>query len=228
MAWCRADGTIERVKIVELLMTEALERVAGRQRRPRRPRRHRGHLGDHDRRDPGRPRGSATAAGDHGRRAVAVDDHRHQHRAALGPFGHQAHRPPGQEPARLRAGRQRLAPGPADRTPRHLGGAGARRAAARDPGRAHAPRRLRDDRRQAAGGHAPGRRQDPRADGASDGRHPRGLPRRGHPADGAAQGPHGADGQPRHRLGADGVPRARPAASSGSAPSSSPRPAAPV
>ena len=44
----------------------------------------------------------------------------------------------------------------------------------------------------------------------------------------AAQGPHGADGQPRHRLGADGVPRARRAASSASAPSSSPRPAAPA
>ena len=27
VAWCRADGTVERVKITELLMTEALERV---------------------------------------------------------------------------------------------------------------------------------------------------------------------------------------------------------
>ena len=27
-AWCRADGTVERVKITELLMTHALERVS--------------------------------------------------------------------------------------------------------------------------------------------------------------------------------------------------------
>ena len=27
VAWCRADGTIERVKVTELLMTEALDRV---------------------------------------------------------------------------------------------------------------------------------------------------------------------------------------------------------
>ena len=38
---------------------------------------------------------------------------------------------------------------------------------------------------------------------------PRGLPRHGHAAHGAAQGPHGADGQPRHRLGAPRVPRPR-------------------
>ena len=39
-------------------------------------------------------------------------------------------------------------------------------------------------------------------------RHPRGVPRRDHAAARRAQGPHGADDQPRHRLGPHGVPRA--------------------
>ena len=49
-----------------------------------------------------------------------------------------------------------------------------------------------------------------RAGRAAGDRRARGLRRRGHPAARAAQGPARADGQPRHRLGADGVPRARP------------------
>ena len=65
----------------------------------------------------------------------------------------EAHRPAGEEPARRRARRQRLDPGAADRAARHLGGAGPRRAAARDPRRDHAPRGLRAHRRQAAGRH---------------------------------------------------------------------------
>ena len=47
-------------------------------------------------------------------------------------------------------------------------------------------------------------------DRAADHRHPRGLRRRRHPADGAAPRSAGDDGQPRHRLGADGVPGAGP------------------
>ena len=43
--------------------------------------------------------------------------------------------------------------------PGHLGGAGPRRAGAGHPGRADAPRGLRADRRQAAGGHPRDRRQ---------------------------------------------------------------------
>jgi GTP-binding protein len=38
-----ADGTIERAKITELYVTEALDRVAGRRGRPRRDHRHRRH-----------------------------------------------------------------------------------------------------------------------------------------------------------------------------------------
>ncbi len=53
-AWCRRDGSIERVKVSELYRTQALERVpaatasAGRHHRRRRDQRH------HDRRDAGR------------------------------------------------------------------------------------------------------------------------------------------------------------------------------
>ena len=47
----------------------------------------------------------------------------------------------------------------------------------------------------------------PRAGRADERRRPRRLRRRDHPAAGPAQGAAGADGQPRHRLGADGVPR---------------------
>ena len=52
-----------------------------------------------------------------------------------------------------RARRQRVHPGRRHRPARRLGGAGPRRAGAGDPGRADAPRGLRADRRQAAGGH---------------------------------------------------------------------------
>ena len=143
------------------------------------------------------------------RRAGDLDDDRHQHLAAGRPRpdqGHQGHRPPGQGPPRHRAGRQRVAARAADRAPRRLGGAGPRRAGAGDPGRADAPRGLRADRRQAAGGHQGDRRQGPRAGRAPDHRRAGGVPRRDHPAAGRPQGPHGADDQPRHRLGADGVP----------------------
>ena len=34
MAWCRADGTIERAKIVELYVTDALDRVEAEEAGP--------------------------------------------------------------------------------------------------------------------------------------------------------------------------------------------------
>ncbi len=56
-----------------------------------------------------------------------------------------------------------------------------------------------------------GRRQGPRADGAPDRRHPGGLPRRRHPAHGAAQGPHGADGRTTAPAGSAWSTSCRPA-----------------
>ena len=163
VAWCRADGTIERVKITELLMTEALERVPAESAGP----------GDiiaiagipeitigETLADPDDPR---PLPRHHGRRAVDLDDDRHQHLAAGRRVRHEAHRPAGQEPPRAGARRQRVDPRAAHRAPRHLGGAGPRRAAAGDPRRDHAPRGLRAHRRQAAGRHPHRRRQGARA-----------------------------------------------------------------
>ena len=201
-------GEIERVRITELYVTEALERVDAEAAAGRRH-----HLGgrdsrDHDRRDAGRRRGPAAAARDHGRGAEPVGDDRDEHLAARRPGRRQADRQPDQGPAGARAGGQRLAPDNRDRATRRVGGPGPRRAGAGDPGRAHAARGVRADRGQAAGGDAGDRRHALRAGGADERRRSRGLRRRGHPAAGRAQGTDGAHGQPRHRLGADGLPGA--------------------
>ena len=132
---------------------------AGRRGRPGRDRGHRRHPRDHHRRDAGRPRRPPPAAGHHHRRAQPGHDHRHQHVAAVGPGGHDAHRPAGEEPARPGAGRQRQHPGAADRAARHLGGPGPGRAPAGRAGRDDAPRGLRADRGQAPGAHPRDRRQ---------------------------------------------------------------------
>ena len=86
-----------------------------------RHRRRRGHPGGDDRRDPRRRRRSAAAAGRAGRRAVALDDGRHQHLAARGPRGDEADRQSGEGPARRRAHRQRLAARAPDRDGRTPG-----------------------------------------------------------------------------------------------------------
>ena len=53
VAWCRVDGTIERAKISELLIAEALDRVPTEVVRGRRHRRHCRDRRDHHRRDAG-------------------------------------------------------------------------------------------------------------------------------------------------------------------------------
>src|ERR1700742_2044632 len=88
VAWCRHDGSIQRVKVSELFLTEALERVqadeagpadiapTGRTARPKRP---------------------PPAAADRRRRAGDLDDAGHQHRADRGQGkGHQGHGAAGQ------------------------------------------------------------------------------------------------------------------------------------
>ena len=127
----------------------------GRGGRPGRDHRGRGHRRDHDRRDAGRSRRSPAAAGHPRRRAQPVDDGRHQHLAAVGHGRRQDHGPAAEAPPRPGAGRQRVDPRARHRATRDVGGAGPRRAAARDPGRDDAPRRLR-----AHGGQAPGRDAD--------------------------------------------------------------------
>ena len=144
---------------------------AGRDHRGRRHRR------DHDRRDARRSRRPAAAAGDPRRRAVALDDDRHQHLAAVRQGRRQAHRAPGEGAAGRRGGRQRLDPRARRRPARPVGGAGARRAPAGGPRRDDAPRGVRAHGRQAAGRHAHDRREAPRAGGARRDRRARGVPR---------------------------------------------------
>ena len=213
VAWCRADGTIERVKITELLMTEALERKPAEQAGP----------GDiiaiagipeimigETLADPENPVPLPLITVDEPAISMTIGTN-------TSPL---VGRVKGTKvTARLvkdRLDRELVGnvshPGAADRAPGRLGGAGPRRAGAGHPGRADAPRGLRADRRQAAGGHPGDRRQAARAGRAADHRRPRGVPRRDHPAARDPQGPDGADDQPRHRLGPDGVPRARRAA----------------
>ena len=183
VAWMRTDGTHQERQDHRAAGHRGARAQARRVRRPGRHRRDRRHPRHHDRRDPGRRRDARRAAADQGRRAGDLDDDRHQHLAARRPRAdeeHQGHRPAGQGPARQRAGRQRLAPGAPHRAPRHLGGAGPWRAGAGDPRRADAPRGLRADRRQAAGGHPRGQRQAARAGRAADHRRAGGVPRRDH------------------------------------------------
>ena len=99
VAWCRANGTIERAKVTELYVTEALDRVEADEAGPGRDHRRGGAPGRDDRRDARRPRRPAAAAGDRRRRAVALDDDRHQHLAARGPGRRQADGEPAREPA---------------------------------------------------------------------------------------------------------------------------------
>ena len=54
VAWCRADGQVERVKVSELYVTEALERVEAEEAAAGEIIWVAGHPRDHDRRDPGR------------------------------------------------------------------------------------------------------------------------------------------------------------------------------
>ena len=208
VAWCRADGTIERARIAELYTTQALDRVPA------------------DSAGPGEivavagiaeiTIGETLADPDdpvrcpviHDRRPEPVDDDRDQHVAARRPGRLATDRPARQEPPRRRARRQRQHPRPADRASRHLGGPGPRRVAARRARRDDAARGLRAHRRQADRAHreVDGVVHEP-VDRVTD-RRPRGVPRRDHPAARPAQGPDGADRQPRLGLDPPRLPRA--------------------
>ena len=182
VAWCRADGSIERARVTELYVTEALDRVPADEAGP-------GEIvalaglpevtiGETIA-DLGRP---AAAAGERRRRAVARDDARDQHLASGRHRRRQGDRERPHRAARAGARRQRLAAGPPHLQAGGLGGAGPRRAAARGAGRDHAPRGLRADRRQAGSAHARDRRQALRAGRARRDRRARGIHRGRHPA----------------------------------------------
>ena len=153
VAWCRADGTIERAKISELYVTEALDRVAA---------------------DEAGPGEIIAVAGireiNIGETLADADDPRPlpvitvDEPSLSMTIGTNYFAPHGREGTKLTArlvktrldaeliGNVSLRILP-DRSPRHLGSASARRVAARRARRDHAPRRLRAHRRQARGRH---------------------------------------------------------------------------
>ena len=126
VAWCKHDGTIERVKITELLITEALERKPAESAGP----------GDivaiagipeitigETLADPDDPRPLPLITVDEP--AISMTIGTNTSPLVGREQGHQGHRPPGQGPPRPRAGRQRVA-------------AGAARPSVRTPGRSRA------------------------------------------------------------------------------------------
>ena len=164
VAWCRADGTIETVRITELYVTEALDRV------------------DAEEVGPGEIIAIAGLADvTIGETLADPDDPRplpviHVDDPSLSmTIGINTSPLSGQDGTKLtarqvkdrldsRARRQRVAPRAAHRPPRRVGGAGPRRAAARGARRDDAPRGLRAHRRQAGGGDAArsnGKRHEP-------------------------------------------------------------------
>ena len=163
VAWCRADGSIERAKVTELYVTEALDRVDADEAGPGRSSRSRA--------SPEVTIGETLADPDDPRPLPVVEVDEPSLSMTIGinssPLA-------GQEGSKLTAPmvKQRLDQElvgnvslrvVADRAARHVGGAGPRRAPARGARRADAARGLRAHGRQAAGRHARGRRQGARA-----------------------------------------------------------------
>ena len=120
IAWCRADGTIQKAQVAELYVTDALDRVDAEEAGP-------GEiiavagiaevtigetLADPD--DP------AAAAGDHGRRTGDVDHDRREHLAAGGERREQADGQPDRGAPGAGARRQRLAARAGDRPAGHV------------------------------------------------------------------------------------------------------------
>ena len=202
-----------RVKVTELLMTEALERKPGRERRPRRHHRRRRHPRDHHRRDPRRPGRPPPAAAHHRGRAGHLDDHRRQHLAAGRPV----------KGAKVTA---RLVK---DRLDRELvGNVSIRVLPTERPdawevqGRGELALAILVEQMRREGfeltvgkpqvvtQEVDGKVHEP-FERLTD-RRPEEYLGRDHPAARRPQGPDGADDQPRHRLGPDGVPWCRRAA----------------
>ncbi len=214
VAWCTADGTVTRVKITELLRTEALTRVPAESASA-------GDLvavagiaevtiGD-TLADPDNPVPLPRIHVDEPAIAVTIGIN-------TSPLVGRDPHPGTKLTARQVKGRldaelvgNVVAARAAHRAPGRLGGAGPRRAGAGRARGDHAPGGLRADRRQARGRHPHDRRQAARAVRAAVGGRAHRAPRRRHPAARRAQGRAEPDGA-RRDPGADGLPRARPRA----------------
>ena len=182
VAWCRADGTIERAKVTELYVTEALDRVEAEEAGP-------GEIiavagipevtiGE-TLADPDDPRPLPVISVDEPRLSMTVGINTSP---LAGLEGEKVTASLVEAQARTELVGNVSLRVLADRAPGRLGGAGPRRAAARGPRRADAPRGLRADDRQAAGRHADRRRQGARARRARLDRRPRGVPRASSPS----------------------------------------------
>ena len=131
-----ATAPSQRVKITELLMTEALDRMPGRaapgratsSRSPASP------TSPSARPWPTRTTRAALPLITVDEPAISMTSASTPRRWPAATKGTKVTARHGQGPARPRAGRQRVDPGAADRAARHLGGAGPRRAGAGDPG----------------------------------------------------------------------------------------------
>ena len=154
VAWCRIDGSIERVKIAELYLTDALDRVDAERSRPRRHHRGRGH----PRRSRSARRSPTSTIRARCRRS-SIDEPSLSMTIGIntsplaGQDGNKLTARQVENAAATGARRQRVAARAADRASRHVGGAGSRRAPARGARRDDAARRLRAHGRQAAGRH---------------------------------------------------------------------------
>ena len=140
--------------------------AAGRHRRGGRTAR------GHDRRHDHRSRRPAPAAAPVGRRADDPHDVRREHLADVGARRQAPDLAPDPRAPRARGPRQRQHRGPPDRVGRDVRGARPRRAPARGPHRADAPRGLRAPGLASRGAAPRGRRRRPRALRADHGRHP--------------------------------------------------------
>ena len=166
VAWCRLDGTIEKAKITELYVTEALDQVPAESAGP-------GEIVSvaglaevtigETLADPDRPVALPAITVDEPSLAMTIGINT----SPLSGAGRdQADGPAAQVPPRRRAGRQRRHPGRPDGAARHVGGARARRAPAGRARRDDAAGGLRADGGQAAGRDPRDRRQGARAGGA--------------------------------------------------------------
>ncbi len=202
IAWCRADGSVERARISKLYVTEALARVEADEAGP-------GEIiaiagldevtiGETIA-DPEDPRPLPVITVDEPSLSMVVGINTSP-LAGRGGGDKLTARQIKDRLDRELVGNVSIRVGD-DRAAGRLGGPGPRRAAARRPARAHAPRGLRAHRRPAAGRHARGRRPHLRAGRAARDRRARGVRRRRHPGARRPQGPDGADGQPLDRLG---------------------------
>ena len=159
VAWCRLDGTVEKAKITELYVTEALDQVPAESAGP-------GEIVSvagmaevtigETLADPDRPVALPAITVDEPSLAMTIGINT----SPLSGAGRdQADGPAAEGPPRRGAGGQRRHPGRPDRAARHVGGARAGRAAAGRAGRDHAARGLRADGRQAPGRDPRDRRQ---------------------------------------------------------------------